>query len=82
MFGFNRKRVLVALSGGVDSAVAAALLLEKGCEVAGITFQLWEENGAGSSDAPHRTRRAREAAADARRIAETLGISLSLIHIY
>ncbi|MGB4214256.1 MAG: 7-cyano-7-deazaguanine synthase, partial [Dethiobacteria bacterium] len=41
MFYFNRKRVLVALSGGVDSAVAAALLIEEGYEVAGITFQLW-----------------------------------------
>lgn len=81
MFGFNRKRVLVALSGGVDSAVAAALLLEKGCEVAGITFQLWEENGAGSSGAPCRTRRAREAAADARRIAETLGISHTVVDL-
>lgn len=65
----------------MDSAVAAALLLEKGCEVAGITFQLWEENGAGSSDAPHRTRRAGEAAADARRIAETLGISHTVVDL-
>jgi tRNA-specific 2-thiouridylase len=35
------ERVLVALSGGVDSSVAAALLLEAGCEVVGVTLKLW-----------------------------------------
>lgn len=34
-------RVLVALSGGVDSSVAAALLLEQGHEVVGATMKLW-----------------------------------------
>ncbi|MCL2503132.1 MAG: tRNA 2-thiouridine(34) synthase MnmA [Coriobacteriia bacterium] len=34
-------RVFVAMSGGVDSSVAAALLLEQGHEVTGITMQLW-----------------------------------------
>ena len=35
------KPVLVALSGGVDSSVAAALLLEQGHEVTGVTMKLW-----------------------------------------
>ncbi len=34
-------RVLVAMSGGVDSSVAAALLLEQGHQVAGVTLKLW-----------------------------------------
>ena len=35
------ERVLVAMSGGVDSSVAAALLLEAGHEVVGATLKLW-----------------------------------------
>jgi hypothetical protein len=35
------KRVLAAMSGGVDSAVAAALVAEQGCEVTGVTLKLW-----------------------------------------
>lgn len=36
-------RVAVAMSGGVDSAVAAALLVEEGCEVIGLTMNLWPD---------------------------------------
>ena len=35
-------RVLVAMSGGVDSSVAAALLVEQGHDVVGVTLHLWE----------------------------------------
>ena len=35
------QKVLVALSGGVDSSVAAALLVEQGFEVIGATMRLW-----------------------------------------
>lgn len=37
------KRVVVAMSGGVDSSVAAALLVEQGYEVVGIMLRLWSE---------------------------------------
>jgi len=37
------KRILLGMSGGTDSSVAAILLLEQGFEVIGITFRFWEE---------------------------------------
>lgn len=60
-------RVLVAMSGGVDSSVAAALLVEAGHEVVGVTMRLWggpSDTGCCSvSDVD-----------DARRVAQQLGI--------
>lgn len=38
-------RVVVAMSGGVDSSVAAALLVEQGYDVVGIMLRLWSESG-------------------------------------
>lgn len=40
------KKVLLGMSGGVDSAVSAILLQEQGYEVYGITLKLWENEGA------------------------------------
>jgi tRNA-uridine 2-sulfurtransferase len=61
-------RVLVAMSGGVDSSVAAACLVEQGHEVVGATLKLW----GGSSDSGCCSVGDVD---DARRVAQQLGIS-------
>ena len=43
------RRVVVAMSGGVDSSCAAALLVEAGCEVVGVTLQLYDHGAATGS---------------------------------
>ena len=62
-------RVVVAMSGGVDSSAAAALLKEQGHEVIGITLRVWSYEGAakcGSCCSPDDIDDARAVAADAR----------------
>ncbi|MBZ0119856.1 MAG: tRNA 2-thiouridine(34) synthase MnmA [Sandaracinaceae bacterium] len=65
-----RERVLVAMSGGVDSSVAAALLREQGYDLVGVTLHLWDAQG------EHQVGRccAPEDRDDARRSCEHLGI--------
>ncbi len=66
----DQARVVVAMSGGVDSSVVAAMLVEQGYTVIGMMLRLWSEPG---SEAANRCC-APDAMALARRIAAKLGI--------
>ena len=63
-------RVLVAMSGGVDSSVAAALLVRQGYDVVGVTMKLFNDG----AELPDRPCCSLDATSDARRVAELLGI--------
>jgi tRNA-uridine 2-sulfurtransferase len=65
-------RVIVAMSGGVDSSVAAALLVEQGYEVVGMMMRLWSEETVGGR--VHNRCCTPDQMADARRIADKLDI--------
>jgi len=68
----QKKRVVVAMSGGVDSSVAAALLVEQGYEVVGMMMRLWSDDAMGGAE--HNRCCTPEQMDDARRIADHLGI--------
>ena len=63
-------RVVVAMSGGVDSSVVAALLAEQGYDVVGVTLQLYDH---GAALAKKGACCAGRDIHDARRVAETMG---------
>ncbi|MEZ5866513.1 MAG: asparagine synthase-related protein, partial [Geminicoccaceae bacterium] len=65
------ERVVVAMSGGVDSAVTAALLKEAGCDVVGITLQLYDH---GQATGRKGACCAGQDIADARNVADAIGI--------
>jgi tRNA-specific 2-thiouridylase len=76
----GRERVVVGMSGGVDSSVAAALLVEQGYEVVGVTLRVWpwkepDDPGKrfGSCCSP-------ETVDDARQVARKLGIPYYLLN--
>ena len=65
-------RVVVAMSGGVDSSVAAALLVERGYDVVGMMMRLWSDETMGGP--AHNRCCTPEQMSDARGIADLLGI--------
>jgi tRNA-uridine 2-sulfurtransferase len=68
----KREKVVVAMSGGVDSSVAAALLVEQGFNVQGVSLRMWEGNAGPRVCSDHR---------GAKEIAAQLGIAHTLIDL-
>jgi tRNA-uridine 2-sulfurtransferase len=66
----KKERVLVAMSGGVDSSVAAAILVEQGYDVVGATMKLFSHGDA----VPDRPCCSLDSSNDARRVCARLGI--------
>jgi tRNA-uridine 2-sulfurtransferase len=73
-------RVVVAMSGGVDSSVAAALLVEQGYEVVGMMMRLWSEPALGEN-APVNRCCTPDQMADARRVADQLRIPFYVVDV-
>jgi len=72
-----KQRVLAAMSGGVDSSVAAALLVEQGYDVVGATMKLFCHG----DDVPDRPCCSLDSVNDARRVCEQLGIPHYVINL-
>src|SRR4051812_6981726 len=73
----GQMRVVVAMSGGVDSSAAAALLKEQGHEVLGITLRVWSYESkakCGSCCSP-------DDIDDARAVADSLGIPFYVANV-
>ena len=70
-------RVVVAMSGGVDSSVAASLLVEAGHEVVGLSMQLYDQRAGGETFGSCCSL---DDLQDARRVAATLGISHYIVN--
>jgi tRNA-uridine 2-sulfurtransferase len=70
----NEKRVIVAMSGGVDSSVAAALLHEQGFEVIGITMKTWGFMEVGGAPKHESGCCSLDAIFDAKNVANSFGI--------
>jgi len=77
----KKGRVLVAMSGGVDSSVAAVMLHEQGYEVIGITMKTWDYHRSGGSNGKETGCCTVESMNDARHIAVNLGFKHFIVDI-
>lgn len=75
----SKGRVLVAMSGGVDSSVAAALLVEQGYEVIGATMQVWDYTNCDITEG-NGTCCSSLDVDDARSVADKIGISFYVLN--
>ncbi|QPJ66297.1 MAG: tRNA 2-thiouridine(34) synthase MnmA [Candidatus Nitrohelix vancouverensis] len=75
----EKPKIVIAMSGGVDSSVAAALLKERGHEVVGISLQLW--NYSGESDNRFGTCCSLDDLSDARRVAHKIDIPFYVLNL-
>ena len=73
------ERVVVGMSGGVDSSVAAALLVEQGLDVVGVTMRVWPWRTSEDPVQRFGSCCGAEAADDARAVARRLGIPYYLL---
>ncbi|NIS69171.1 MAG: tRNA 2-thiouridine(34) synthase MnmA, partial [Proteobacteria bacterium] len=77
----NRKRALVAMSGGVDSSLAAYLLLQEGYDVIGVTMRIWSTQESGETERhPHGCCGIADVE-DARRVAHELDIPFYVVNL-
>jgi tRNA-specific 2-thiouridylase len=74
----TQARVILGMSGGVDSSVAAALLVEQGYEVQGVTLQVWEHEDEAAASKRWQERGCCKVGL-ARHVAQRLGITHRLI---
>src|SRR5712691_6852696 len=75
-----QSRIVVGLSGGVDSSVAAALLVEQGYDVIGVTLRVWPWRESADPAQRFGSCCSAESAGDARDVARTLGIPYYLLN--
>jgi tRNA-specific 2-thiouridylase len=75
------ERIVVGMSGGVDSSVAAALLVEAGYDVVGVTMRVWGRQESAEPVSRFGSCCGSEAVDDARDVARALGIPYYLLNM-